>query len=61
MAKIEVVTDSDTYDSLLEILRDIKIAHGATVLNATLNKHPKIKKYLYDRQREALTHIEEQL
>lgn len=50
--------DDYLYKDLIEFLYEVKIAQGGKGLEASLFRHPKLKKFLREKQREQITYLE---
>lgn len=44
---------------ILQLLQDIKLVQGGTALASTLRRHPKVKKYLIEKQIDRLSQLEQ--
>lgn len=51
--------DDPIYESLLTLLKQIKLVQGGTALSSTLRRHNKLKLYLIEKQIARIKHIEE--
>lgn len=57
--KILICKDDDyLYKDIIEFLYEVKIAQGGKGLESTLFRHPKLKKFLKDKQREQIQYLE---
>lgn len=54
----KILIQDETYYNLITLLKEIKLTQGNLALNGTLTKHPKIKKYLIQKQIDSLTELE---
>ena len=49
------------YDSVIKLLSEIKLAHGADFLNSTLRRHKKIKDFLLQYQKDKLSEFDDKI
>ena len=58
--KILIWKDDDyLYKDIIDFLYEIKIAQGGNALESTLFRHPKLKKFLKEKQREQIKYLED--
>lgn len=55
------INDDEIYTNLMDLLRDVKLVHSPEGLRATLNRHPKIKRFLTDYQKREIIDLESNL
>lgn len=58
---MKVTIKDDTYEKIIDLLKDIKLTQGNMALNSTINRHPDIKRYLLDTQISTLQELEDSL
>lgn len=51
----------ELYNKSISLLHEIKVTQGATALNSTLRRHPKLKKFLLSMQVDKLSLIEDSI
>lgn len=58
---MKVTVKDDTYEKIIDLLKDIKLTQGNLALNSTLNRHQDIKRYLLETQVSTLQELEDSL
>lgn len=57
--KILTSPDDDfLYNKFIDLLKEIRLVQGATALTSTIRRHPKIKRYLLQKQVDRLGSLE---
>lgn len=55
------IDDSKIYEQLMDLLTDVKLVHSPEGLRATLNRHPKVKRFLTEYQKREIIDLESNL
>lgn len=55
------IDDKKLYEELMDLLTDYKLVNGPQMLQASLIRHPKIKKFLTDYQKREIIDLESNL